>query len=315
MISRWWWGPKTSGELWPKDRSIRSFDGTRIAYTMLGPGSAPVVALCAGFLCPDTYWRYLVPALVDGYRALVWNYRGIGVSELPRWPGYHAFAISPDELGIEANARDLERVLDAEGIDRAVLVGHSMGVQVILEAYRRLPERIAGLVSIAGPYRTPLRTFYGTDLSARLAPLALPLLHVLPRVTLVAWRALVHSPLAYPVGRHVARAIGARAKPEDMTGYFDHVSKTDPLIAAKMVRAMHAHSAEDVLEEIRVPALIVHGTSDPFTPVEVAEIMAERIPRAKLVILEGGSHTLPIEYPDEIATEVESFLKAAFSPS
>lgn len=61
MISRWWWGPKTAGELWHKDRNVRSFDGTCVRYTRLGSQDAPVVALCAGFLCPDTYWRYLVP--------------------------------------------------------------------------------------------------------------------------------------------------------------------------------------------------------------------------------------------------------------
>lgn len=79
MISRWWWGPKTAGELWHKDRNVRSFDGTCVRYTRLGSQDAPVVALCAGFLCPDTYWRYLVPGLVERFRVLFWNYRGVGV--------------------------------------------------------------------------------------------------------------------------------------------------------------------------------------------------------------------------------------------
>ena len=314
MISRWWWGPKTGGELWPKDRSVCSFDGTNIRYTMLGPQGAPVVVFCAGFLCPDTYWRYLVPALEGDYRLLVWNYRGIGVSELPRWPGFHALAISDDELGIEANVKDLDVILGVESIDSCVLVGHSMGVQVALESYRRFPERIAGLVSIAGPYMTPLRTFYGTDLSGRLAPVALPLLHALPRVTLLAWRALVHNPLAFPAGRAV-RAIGPRAKPADMVGYFDHVSMIDPLIAAKMIRGMHAHSAEGLLEKIDVPVLICHGTADPFTPLGVAKEMEDRIPDARLVVFEDGSHTLPIEHPVEIAAEVRPFVEAALSRS
>lgn len=312
MISRWWWGPKSGGEIWPKDRWIRSFDGTKIRYTLLGPMDAPIVVFCAGFLCPDTYWRYLVPALVDEYRVLVWNYRGVGVSELPRWPGFHAYAISDDELGIEANARDLEQILEGEAIERCVLVGHSMGTQVIFEAFRRHPERIAALVSIAGAYETPLRTFYGTDLSGRLAPIALPLLHVLPRVTLLVWRALFHNPLAYPAGRLV-RAIGPGTKPQDMTGYFDHVSMTDPLIAAKMVRGMHSHSAEGLLEKIDVPVLICHGTADPFTPASVAKEMRDRIPDAHLVLLKDGSHTLPIEYPDEIAAELKVLLTETLS--
>ena len=170
---------------------------------------------------------------------------------------------------------------------------------------------MSALVAIAGPYRTPLRTFYGTDLTARLAPVALPLLHAFPRITLLAWRALLRNPLNYALGVHIARVIGSRAKAEDMTGYFEHLSMTDPLIAAKMIRGMHAHSAEDLLAKIAVPVLIVHGTADPFTPLEVAKDMEREIPGAKLVVIKGAAHTLPIEYPAEVSSEVRDFLSAA----
>jgi pimeloyl-ACP methyl ester carboxylesterase len=99
-----------------------------------------------------------------------------------------------------------------------------------------------------------------------------------------------------------------------MTGYFDHVSMTDPLIAAKMVRGMHSHSAQEILEKIDVPVLICHGTADPFTPVSVAREMKDRIPHAELILYEDGSHTLPIEYPDELAAELKTFLKKEISP-
>ena len=313
MIGRWWWGPKTAGQIWRKDRWVRSYDSTKIRYTLLGPLDAPVVALCAGFLCPDTYWKYLVPLLAERYRVLVWNYRGIGVSDLPRNPGFHAYAIDDGELSIEANARDLAHVLDDAGIERAALVGHSMGVQVILESFRQFPERVTALVALAGPYRTPLRTFYGTDLTARLAPFALPMLHAFPRVTLLAWRALLRNPLNFALGVRVARVIGPRAKAEDMTGYFEHLSMTDPLIATKMIRGMHSNSAEDLLPKIDVPVLIVHGTADPFTPLVVAKEMQRDIPLAKLVVIEGAAHTLPIEYPSEVGAEVLAFLEPALS--
>ncbi len=287
---------------------MRSFDGATIRYCVRG-SSGPVVALCAGFVCADSYWKYLVPALETDHRVIVFNYRGIGVSELPRPPGFHTHAIRPDDLSIEVNAKDLRAILDAEGVDQAALIGHSMGVQVILEAYEQYAGRVAALVSIAGPYETPLRTFYGTDASARLAPVALPLLHLLPRLSLLAWRGIVNSPLSYDAGR-LARAIGSRTKRSDMTGYFDHVSRIDPLIISKMIRGMHAHSAESLLPKIDVPVLICHGTADPFTPIGVAREMADRIRGAKLVVFEDGSHTLPIEYPDEIASEVRAFLSS-----
>jgi pimeloyl-ACP methyl ester carboxylesterase len=315
VISRWWWGPKTEGQIWRKDRWVRSYDGTKIRYTLLGDPPAPVVALCAGFLCPDTYWKYLVPVLTERYRVLVWNYRGIGVSDLPRNPGFHAYAIDDSELSIEANARDLSHVLDDAGIEHVALVGHSMGVQVILESFRQFPERVTALVALAGPHRTPLRTFYGTDLTARLAPVALPMLHAFPRVTLLAWRALLRNPLNHVLGQRIARVIGPRAKAEDMTGYFEHLSMTDPLIATKMIRGMHNNTAEDLLAKIDVPVLIVHGTADPFTPLVVAKDMEREIVGAKLVVISGAAHTLPIEYPAEVGAEVTAFLDRTISRS
>lgn len=313
MLGRWWWRPKTEGQLWPKHRSIRSFDGTCIRYTILGPADGPVVTMCAGFLCPDTYWKYLVPGLTPHYRVLVWNYRGVGVSDLPRKPGFHAVNIAPKALSVDANARDLQVVLDEEGITDTVLVGHSMGFQTALEAYRQFPERIAALVSVAGTYRSPLRTFYGTDLSARTVPFALPLLHTFPRVTLFLWRGLMRSPATYPAARYVLRAAGPKARSGDLTGYFEHLSMSDPLIAAKMIRGMHEHSAEDLLDDIDVPVLICHGTADPFTPPRVAKTMADRIPGAEAVWISDGSHTLPIEHPDEILRSLEPFLERSFT--
>lgn len=309
VMSRWWQGPKTGGQIWEKDRSVHSFDSTEIRYTLIGPTDAPVVALCAGFVCPDTYWKYLVGALSDDHRVLVWNYRGIGVSGLPRPPGFHARDIDEHELSIENNAKDLEAILDAEGIDDATLVGHSMGCQVVFEAYRRRPPRYRSLICIAGPFRTPLRTFYGTNVSSWIAPITLPFVHLLPRTTLLAWRALFSSQLTYPVGQHVLRAIGPTAKQDDMKGYFEHLATLDPLIVGKMVRGMHAHDAHDVLPTIRIPVLILHGTNDPFTPLKVAKEMERTIPDATLVTYQGGSHTLPIEFPAEVAGDIRVFLK------
>jgi pimeloyl-ACP methyl ester carboxylesterase len=90
---------------------------------------------------------------------------------------------------------------------------------------------------------------------------------------------------------------------------------TDPLIATKMIRGMHNNSAEDLLPKIDVPVLIVHGTADPFTPLVVAQDMEREIPGAKLVVIDGAAHTLPIEYPAEVGAEATAFLDRSLSRS
>src|SRR5687768_1849087 len=106
------------GVYWPKERAVRSDDGARIAYTFLGPDDGQVVALCSGFLCPDTWWYYLAPDLAEaGYRVLLFHYRGIASSGLPPADG-------PDAFTVDRFAADLRAIVDEEDLADIIIVGH-----------------------------------------------------------------------------------------------------------------------------------------------------------------------------------------------
>jgi 3-oxoadipate enol-lactonase len=293
--------------VFPRDRRARSFDGTRIAYSVHG-SAGPWVALVPGFVCQDSFWTYLVPALRDAYRVIVWDPRGLGASGLPRAPGYRARNLSRDDFTIEHLSRDLEAVLDAEGVRQAALVGHSMGGQTILESYRRFPRRVSALVSLTAPFESPLRTFYGHDFEGMFRAFS-TMVFAVPRPAVLLWRALF---LANPGFTHrvaqMLRALGPDATVEDMAKYYRHLAYLDPLVVAKMAEAMHEHSGADVLPTVRVPTLIVAATLDTFTPVSLARSMHEQIAHSELVVVEGASHGAVVEKPDEVNAAVRSFL-------
>jgi pimeloyl-ACP methyl ester carboxylesterase len=92
--------PAPPGTLFPKDREVQSLDGTPIRYTVRGRG-APTVVVCAGFACPDSHWRYLVPALERRMRVVVWNYRGMGASGLPSPPGFRAMRLRREDFRLD----------------------------------------------------------------------------------------------------------------------------------------------------------------------------------------------------------------------
>jgi pimeloyl-ACP methyl ester carboxylesterase len=279
--------------------SVESFDGTRLAWTSAGAGE-PAVVLANGIFCTDTYWTFLVPHLVDqGHRVVLWDYRGHGRSEPPA---------NPNEVTVGAHARDLWCVADAAGVDRAVLVGHSMGVQTILEAYREAPSRVAGLVAIAGAYEHPDRTFYGWPWLHHLLPFLELSVTPVPAVTRAAWRALTDQrDLLYWSGR-AGGMIGGRASRQLMSEYFAHLGTLDPLLAYRMVRAMGDHTARDLLPRIDVPTLVLAGGRDVMTPPQLAERMADAIPGARLELLGHGSHTLPIDDPELVDDLVAEFV-------
>ncbi len=295
------------GTIFPKDRCIVSFDGTHIAYTIKGR-SGPVVAVNAGYCCPDNFWRYLAPALAKKYRVLIWNYRGCGLSGMPREPGHRARNYTVEDFALDRYARDLKAILDHENIRECILLGHSMGVQVALESYRLMPDRVRAMVAITGPYASPLTTFYNTTFVPRLFPAARWMLSKLPTAVRPAWRALFRSPIPHPLAVQLG-ALGPKTSHEDMRPYYDHMALMDPQVMLKMAEAMHKHSAEDVLRKIKVPTLIVVGERDNFIPPWLGQVMASRIAIAELVTIPEGTHGTIIEDPKMVNRSVLDFLQ------
>ncbi|HVF53522.1 MAG TPA: alpha/beta hydrolase [Actinomycetota bacterium] len=293
--------------LFAPDDYVESFDSTEIAYSVHGT-RGPWVVLVPGFVCSDTYWKYLLPELTKDHRVLVYDLRGHGRSGLPRSPGYRARHLTPDDFAIPNHVLDLEAVMDAAGIERATLIGHSMGGQVIMEAYRMIPERIASLVMLTAPFESPLRTFYGRDFSSFFHKLRIAGA-VLPRPSVLLWRAAVLGSLGvtHQIGQ-LMRALGPYARLEDMAPYYRHIAFLDPTVVLMMAEAMQRHSADDVLETISVPVLIVAGDLDTFTPLPLGRLMAEKIPNAELVVIEDASHAAVIEKPLEINAAIHRFL-------
>ena len=95
-----------------------------------------------GIGCDGYVWKYLERA-IDDRKIVHWHYRGHGRTPEPR---------DRKRVAMADLADDLASVMDAAGVERGVLAGHSMGVQVCLEATRRYRDRVAGLVLMCGSY-------------------------------------------------------------------------------------------------------------------------------------------------------------------
>ncbi len=273
-------------------------DGSPLFYESWGErGEHSPVLLCDGIGCDGYVWRYLRQDLADRF-GLHPHYRGHGRTAPPR---------DSRRVTIEDLADDVACVLDDALVDRAVLIGHSMGVQVALETYRRHEARVAGLILICGASSHPLKTFRGSDQLEQLLPVVEKWIHRVPRVVNRLTRTLLPTRLAYEVASRleIRREL---VEPSDFMPYLEGMARIDTRLFVAMLSSAGQHSADDLLPDVKVPALVIAGERDGFTPAERSRAMAAAIPGAELLEIPNASHTAPIERPQLVDSTIRDFV-------
>jgi pimeloyl-ACP methyl ester carboxylesterase len=277
---------------------VESFDQALIWYRCIG-SQEPTLVLCDGIACDGFVWKYLIPYFENQHRIIHWNYRGHGKTPSPKnW----------DNLGIEECAQDLCHVLDHARIQQpVVLLGHSMGVQVILEFYHRYPERVLGLIPVTGPYGKAIDHIHDTSVMRRFFPLLKFVCTRFQSVTSFVNRTLAPTDLVYWYA--LAFEVNHRLiKKEDFFPYLEHMAKLDPALFMRMLERAARHTAEPYLADIKVPTLIIGAERDCFTPYWITQRMHAMIPGSQMLTLPQGSHAGPIELPELTNLRIEKFL-------
>jgi pimeloyl-ACP methyl ester carboxylesterase len=278
-------------------RFVRAADGVQLFYEREGRGRP--MLLCDGILCDGHIWKYFVPAFEADRECLHWHYPGHGRSDDP--PPFSD--LSPARL-----ADDAAEVLRHAGVEGAVIVGHSMGVQVALELWRRHRELVEALALVCGSPGRIVESFHESAILGYAVPLLDVSSRFLPDVTARLWRRLPSRWILWLAmhSREVNRRLISAA---DLGQYLGRLTRVDFRVGVRMLQAAGNHDASPFLPEIDVPTLVVAGMEDRFTPPERSRLMAAQIPGAELMMAPGGTHSLPIEQPDLVNLRMRRFLE------
>jgi pimeloyl-ACP methyl ester carboxylesterase len=258
-----------------------TIDGVR--FDVLDEGSGPAIVLLHGFPLAKEVWDPQAQALRKRARVVRFDLRGLGRSSVP-----------PGPYLMETVASDVAGILDALGIERATIVGHSMGGYVTFAFYRMFAERCAGLGFICSRPNAD-------DPAAAAARLALA-------------ETAEHDGIAAVVDAFVPRYFAPdvyERRPDWVAELRAVAGATDPRGAAAMLRGIAARVASnDLFAEIEIPVSIVAGTQDAFFSVDEVRPMSKEIARASLHVLECG-HFPGWERPDDVAGVLAALLDAA----
>jgi non-heme chloroperoxidase len=277
---------------------VKSFDGTRIFYCIEGKGK-PLI-FCYGLVCSSLHWTYQIDYFKNSYQTVWFDYRGHQNSEIPK---------DPESLTIENTARDLGVVLDTLKLDDVILLGHSMGVNIVLEFYRQQPDRVAAMVLANGTAQRPLETFFGTNLMQPGFQILRSIYEKAPDLVKSLWKSQKGNPLAKLVV--TLGGFNPHLTPQaDIALYVDQVADMDPSILLQLIRHYETYDATPWLHTVKAPTLIIAGEHDRLIPLEQQELMHQLIPNSEIEVVRHGSHCPQMDFPDQLNARIEHFIKS-----
>jgi class 3 adenylate cyclase len=256
----------------------------RLAYQVFGDGPIDLVAFGGPALHIDVLWEY--PGMAHWYermagfaRVLVYDRRGTGASDPLDGP-----------LTLEGQMEDLRAVIRAAGFDRPAISAGGDAARIALLYAATYPDEVRAL-SLNGASASGLDSLEETVREQILD------------VVESSW------------GEGRAGALLNPSLANDQT-YLRWVAKFErtsmsPAVARRFVEFALRSDVRAILGEIRVPTVVIHRRDDAFVPVERAHELAEKIPGAKLVLLDGVDNAVFGGDVDAFADEVEDFLTGA----
>lgn len=224
-------------------------------------------------------WEPIVAGLAAQHRVLCFDNRGIGESDKPEGP-YTAAQMAGDAL----------QVLDEAGIDHAHVLGASLGGMIAQELVAAASHRVDKLVlcctTPGGPDAVPM-----------------------PEVTMQLFADASSLPPEVALRRFIENALGEDPSPELVDELFARRVANPPDQAGWQAQAAAGMGFEGVDTGITAPTLILSGTADNVVDHRNAEVLATRIPGARVELFEGSGHLFFWERPDESVRIINDFLE------
>lgn len=260
--------------------SFAKVNDVQLYYELHGDEGKPVMLLLHGLGSSVRDWELQIPVFAGEYRVLAVDMRGHGQSDKPKAP-----------YSMPGFVRDVISLLDQLHIDKAHVVGLSMGGMIAFQMAVDCPERIQSLViANSGP--------------------AVVAHNIKDRINVWMRFFIVRALGMKKMGETLApRLFVDESQNELRETFISRWAENDPNAYLNAMRAIVGWTVEDKIGQIKVPTLILTSDQD-YTPVSVKEAYCAKIPGASLQVLPNAHHAVTSERPAIFNEAVRQFVAA-----
>lgn len=306
-----WQSPGVCLAQTPREGHIRTPDGVRLFYKVVGSGADVVVAVHGG---PGNSLDSILPdlePLAKNRTVIYYDQRGGGRSDLVK---------DSEQLSISKHIADLETVRNFFKLDKMKLLGNSWGGVLISFYAAAHPEKVERmilhnpgeptkqlLIEAAEEIQQRIQQRYNAEQRKRFAFVANPQTWVKAKDP----RAICREFFQLLIPTYVAKQESIAKFKGDTCSGSEEAVRYQQVINMRIWNSLGEFNLQPSLGAVKAPVLVIHGAADPI-PVESSEAWAQAMPNARLLLIKDAGHISHVEQPEIFFTAVETFLKGSF---
>ena len=264
----------------------------------------PILVFNYGLVCSNHHWKFQTEYFDEkGYQVLIHDYRGHFQST-----GAH----DVEKITFPQMAKDVADLCAFLSINKAIMLGHSMGVNVCLQLAKDSPDLVSGMVLISGTFINVKDVMFDTNLMEFIMPVVTAANNKYPELMKKIWTSSGMNPIVRELIHRSGFNYGKVSK-EFIEIYLNRVGQLGIDVFLQLFDEMTKQNITGSLERMQMPTLVMGGHKDGVIPNHVQRSLANLLPKAETYFLKDGSHVPQADYPAMVNERIDLFIKQNFN--
>ncbi len=268
-------------------------------FSRLDP-KKPVLVFNYGLVCSNHHWKFQIEYFDKlEYQILIHDYRGHFQSS----GNNHLEKITFKQI-----AQDINGLCQFLKIEKAIMLGHSMGVNICLQLAKDYPQLVSSMVLISGTFMPVKDIMFDTNIMEFLTPLALAGLEKYPQFMKKVWSTGGMNPIIREI-IHTTGFNRQMVSKEFIEIYLNRMGQLGVDMFFQLFKEMTIQNITSSLDRMTVPVLIMGGHNDNVIPNHLQRTLASLLPNSETYFLKTGSHVPQADFPELLNERIDLFIQ------